>query len=294
MAEITTRIKEAIRVPHMEVNRMNSARILQCLIGEKRSLSLYALGFSYYAEMYFGFEEAWQELEDIGSWAAEYPCSPSSPSYEERISRLSVLLNMGDLHRTERLNADISRLHSSDPSVARLVINELHTMRIKDDIKTRIRENPHKLLAYVWVLYSALFNGGRFIRRQIVKAGSEFWGLTTEDGDIESFPAPLSFWSVSNDPNFQEEFKVCVNKADKLLTATESNDVVDESVWIIRRCKQLTEELDERTKKYIGSGHREVDDRDATLHSTSVTFPMRSHGFHEPKSNGGHPNACIT
>ncbi|KAF7586857.1 heme oxygenase [Aspergillus hancockii] len=174
MAGITARIKEAIREPHMEVNRMNSARILQCLIGEKRSLSLYALGFSYYAEMYFGFEEAWQEVENIGSWVAEYPCSSSSPSYEERISKLSTLLNMSDLRRTERLNTDTSRLHSADPEVARLVINELHTVRIKDDIKSCIMENPHKLLAYVWVLYSALFNGGRFIRRQILKAGPEF------------------------------------------------------------------------------------------------------------------------
>ncbi|KAF5857597.1 heme oxygenase [Aspergillus alliaceus] len=293
MAGITARIKEAIRVPHMEVNRMNSARILQCLIGEKRSLSLYALGFSYYAEMYFGFEEVWQELEDIGAWVAEYPCSSSSPSYEERISRLSVLLNMGDLHRTERLKADISRLHS-DPGVARLMIDELHTMRIKDDIKSRIRENPHKLLAYVWVLYSALFNGGRFIRRQIVKAGPEFWGLTTEDEDIESFPAPLSFWSVSDDPNFQEGFKSRVNEADKLLTAIERKDVVDESVWIICRCKQLTVVLDERTKNYISSEHSEVDDRDATLHSTSTAFPTSSHGFHESKSKGGQLNACVT
>jgi hypothetical protein len=275
----------------MEVNRMNSARILQCLIGEKRSLSLYTLGFSYYAEMYFGFEEVWQELEDIGSWVAEYPCSSTSPSYEERISRLLVLLNMGGLHRTERLKADISRLHSSDPGVARLVINELHTMQIKDDIKSRIRENPHKLLAYVWVLYSALFNGGRFIRRQIVKAGPEFWGLAPEDEDIESFPAPLSFWSVCDDPSFQEGFKSRVNEADNLLTAIERKDVVDESVWIICRCKQLTEELDKRTKNYKGSGHSEVDDRDATLHSTSTALPTRSHGFHESKSKGGHPNA---
>ncbi|KAB8227893.1 biliverdin-producing heme oxygenase [Aspergillus alliaceus] len=249
----------------MEVNRINSARIVQCLMGEKKSLSLYTIGFSYYAVMYFGFEEVWQELENTGSWVAEYPCSSSSPSYEERISKLSTLLNMDYLHRTERLKADISRLYSTNPDIARLVINELQIMRIKDDIKSCIRENPHKLLAHVWVLYSALFNGGRFIRRRIVKAGTDFWGLTTEDEDIKSFPAPLSFWSVSDDPSFLERFKNRVNRADKLLTVTERKDVVDESVWIICKCKQLTEDLDKRTKLYS---------ENSILPSAQITLPF--------------------
>ncbi|KAE8397086.1 hypothetical protein BDV37DRAFT_292511 [Aspergillus pseudonomiae] len=246
MTGITAMIKAAIRVPHMEVNRMNSARVLQCLSGEKRSLGLYTLGFSYYAEMYLAFEEAWRDLRD---WIVKYPCSSTSPTYEKRISDLLKLLSMVDLYRTERLIEDLRRLHSSYPAMTNLTTNESHDMHIKDVIKRRINENPHKLLAYVWVLYSALFNGGRFIRQVILKAGPGFWGLTTDD-EIQSFPPPLSFWAVNNDPEFHEAFKSRVNEAGELLTLHERQDVIQESVWILHRCKELTEELDERAKVY--------------------------------------------
>ncbi|KAE8361564.1 hypothetical protein BDV27DRAFT_147738 [Aspergillus caelatus] len=218
MTGITAMIKAAILVPHMEVNRMNSARVLQCLSGEKRSL------------------EAWEDLRD---WIAKYPCSSASPTYEKKISDLSKLLSMVDLYRTERLIEDLRRLHSSYPTITNLTTNESHDMHIKDVIKRRINENPHKLLAYVWVLYSALFNGGRFIRQVILKAGPEFWGLTTDD-EIQSFPPPLSFWAVNNDPEFRETFKSCVNEAGELLTLNERQD-------------ELTEELDERAKVYRDS-----------------------------------------
>ncbi|PLB48896.1 heme-binding peroxidase [Aspergillus steynii IBT 23096] len=242
MADITARIKEAIRDPHKEVNHMNTARIRLCLTGEKKSLVSYAVGFSFYAEIYLAFEEAWREIDNARSSDSDSSDGTDIVAYHEKIWQLSELIGMAGLNRTERLQADLACLRSLDPAIAHLTEGKLDNTHTREDVISRIREKPHRLLAYAWVLYQALFNGGRFIRRQLIKAGPEFWGISPED--LASFPPPLSFWHVPDDPSYEKEFRSRVKEAEGLLTTAETDDVIEESVEIICRCKALTEELD--------------------------------------------------
>ncbi|KAI9042158.1 biliverdin-producing heme oxygenase [Aspergillus affinis] len=247
MTDITARIKEATRVPHGEVNHMNTDRIRKCLTGEKKSLVAYAVGFSFYAEIYLGLEEAWREIDASAPSDSESSEDTGVSAYQNKIWQLSELIRMDSLNRTERLQADLACLRSLDPAIARLTDRELNNTHIREDVRSRIREKPHRLLAYAWVLYQALFNGGRFIRRQLIKAGPKFWGLPEEDDEgLASFPPPLSFWHVPDDPNYPQEFRCRVKEAEGLLTTAETDDVIEESVGIICRCKALTEELDKR------------------------------------------------
>lgn len=50
--------------------------------------------------------------------------------------------------------------------------------RFTAHIKKAVKANPHVLLAYAWVLYMALFSGGRYLRASLQTAGGlgdEFW-----------------------------------------------------------------------------------------------------------------------
>ena len=250
---------------------MNSDHIRGCLIGERKSRPFYALGFSCYAEMYLGFEAAWTELTNVEYGLGTIGCTRHTEDHEynARIAKLGTLLAVEGLPRTARIEADIKRLRS-DPATARLV-TDWPLGKTYEDIRCRIINAPHKLLAYAWVLYSALFNGGHFIRRQLLKAGPEFWGLSDEE-DITSFPEPLSFWSVNDDPAFRDQFKSRANEAGSLLTADERQDVVEESVSILCRCKELTEELAERTTNWLVYESDVADIRDATRLNTSDSY----------------------
>jgi heme oxygenase len=65
-----------------------------------------------------------------------------------------------------------------------------HTRRSVDS-------NPHVLLAYTWVLYLALFSGGRYLRAALAEAGgarAEFW---------ERDPSPVRPYSVTKDTPYR-------------------------------------------------------------------------------------------
>jgi hypothetical protein len=59
--------------------------------------------------------------------------------------------------------------------------------------KKAVEANPHVLLAYAWVLYMALFSGGRYLRASLKEAGGtgvDFW---TRD------PSPVRPYSITRD-----------------------------------------------------------------------------------------------
>jgi heme oxygenase len=62
---------------------------------------------------------------------------------------------------------------------------------IKLHIETRVRANPHLLIAYAWTLYLAVFSGGRYIRSNLCDAGEDFWlgRGTTSATHTQSAPA---------------------------------------------------------------------------------------------------------
>ncbi|KAK7905651.1 hypothetical protein LTR67_000374 [Exophiala xenobiotica] len=110
-------------------------------------------------------------------------------------------------------------------------------------ITAALSARPYVLLAYAWAMYLALFNGGRWIRRQLVSAGSNFW-----KGDA----FPLSFWDFGNGSGENEEdealklrFKDSLLAASSLLTEAEKEDVIEEAKRLFDMCSEMVLFLDE-------------------------------------------------
>ncbi|KAJ5860954.1 uncharacterized protein N7529_008264 [Penicillium soppii] len=250
MAEVDlpSKIRAAIKEPHGVVNRLNTARIPLCLPPLVQAPTLYTLGLSRYTEIYLGLEEIWHaQIGDFADWAGNISEDPSSyGSDAERVQAVLRLIYIPELLRTRRVEADFEALKLLDPSIAKLDMGKENAgSEFRRYMKEHIPAKPHLLVVYVWIMYQALFNGGRFIRLQLLKAGPEFWGLSPREMDPTAFPPPLSFWCVEEGEVVQAKFRNSVLKADKLLTETEREEILDESREIFRRCELITHQLDE-------------------------------------------------
>lgn len=231
------------------VNRLNTARIPLCLPPKVESTGFYTMGFSRWAEIYYGFEEVWYAvMGDHADWPSETSDDfDSFSSDEERVKAVLRSICMPELYRTRRLDSDFAALKLLEPSLAGLDADTANAGReFRQYLNERMPEKPHLLVAYIWIMYQALFNGGRFIRMALLKAGPEFWGLSPKEMDPTNFPSPLSFWCVENNDAIQAEFRSRVEKADKLLTEPERQEILDEALEIFRRCTAITLQLDEQ------------------------------------------------
>lgn len=113
---------------------------------------------------------------------------------------------------------------------------------------------PHVLVAYAWCFYMAVFSGGRWIRSELVKAGSDFWRPETgttekpaQDARLED--RGLSFWSFSGDYDgldIKEAFKQRLLAAEGLFTLDERIDIIEEAKTIFTLSSSLVRELDEK------------------------------------------------
>jgi hypothetical protein len=89
-------------------------------------------------------------------------------------------------------------------------------------------------------MYLAIFNGGRWIRKQLRDAGEEFW----------QGPAPLSFWEFEGDQDgddVHQIFKSNFEDAALLLTEEEWAGVVSEAPRVFDLCSDLVKVLDAST-----------------------------------------------
>ncbi|RAL68407.1 hypothetical protein DID88_007138 [Monilinia fructigena] len=106
--------------------------------------------------------------------------SQSSKVCPRTQSLLSHLLLPG-LLRSERLQADIRTLTGTpDHRIEEQLKTVSENGRLAEFIahtKQSVQTNPHVLLAYAWVLYMALFSGGRYLRAALKTAGGseDFW-----------------------------------------------------------------------------------------------------------------------
>lgn len=214
--------------------------------------SLYTLGISRYADLYFGLEEAWLScIGDPADWICEWSDKvvqdASIPSDKERVRHLLRLLYIPELPRTRPLEADLCLLRSMGPDDQLLNQSQHFGGEIRNDLYQRIMEKPHRLVAYIWVMYSAILFGGREIRAQLLKAGPEFWGLSVTDFASERTPSPLSFWNIDDNMAVRAKLRDRILGAEHLLTSQEREDVLKESKEIFRMFEVLTISLDEDT-----------------------------------------------
>lgn len=142
-------------------------------------------------------------------------------------------------------------------------------------IRRATAAKPHVLIAYAWVMYMAVFAGGRWIRGQLASGGREFWegagdvidrdsetdNKDNEDGKSAAAPkaAPginfdtlgdrglafFSFDGAHDGEDIKAAFKARLEDAEALLSPRQRAEVVAEAHAIFEWSIALVEELDE-------------------------------------------------
>ena len=198
---------------HTEVNRLITSRVPLALPPYSPNPFLYLQGLTSISQLYFSFEEAWQELI--------YAFLGGDKKDDGQQAFLARLVEPR-LWRTQRLEADIAFLTEKVGAAQEPAKEELQAR-----IKAAVAEKPHLLLAHAWVLYMAVFSGGRHIRAMLVGAGKEFWGTDGEGG--KSF---FYFEGQEDGEDIRTEFKRRFLEADGLFSEIQKDEIVAEAKWI--------------------------------------------------------------
>ncbi|KAJ5537881.1 hypothetical protein N7494_007360 [Penicillium frequentans] len=251
--DLLAKLREAIKGPHAAIHRMNISRISLCVPPQTLRPTLYTLGLSRYAEIFYGLEEEWVAfIGDPTDWIGEESVDripDSSLDSSQRMKSLLRILYVPELLRTRSLQADLSFLQSVDPSSTELIREQNPGLEIRRYIHDHVGQSPHLLVAWIWILYSAVLYGGRELRSQLLKAGPEFWDLSATELMAHRTPCPLSFWHIDGDGAVKAKFRTLMVDVDRLLTPQEQQDILNESLQIFQKLELLTLSLDEEAKQ---------------------------------------------
>jgi heme oxygenase len=196
------------------------------------------LGISRIAEIYYTFEKAWGDYLD----------SPSLGSKTD--ARYRALLQdalIPEIARSQRLSSDLAHLRAAWGHVDAHHHNEAVRSAVAH-ISASIQAKPYVLLAYSWIMYMALFNGGRWIREQLLDAGPSFWhgkGSPVDKSPIAQ--SYLSFWHFDGSTDGEDvklAFRARLVDAGSCLTEAEREDVVAEAQALFQHCLNIVMEID--------------------------------------------------
>jgi len=179
----------------------------------------------------------------------------TSPPSPQTLAFLQTLRPKG-LARSGRIKNDLQYLSGLHPTDFDVMLAQYPGEKVAEfcaHIRKSVGHKPHVLVAYAWCFYMAVFSGGRWIRGELVKAGSDFWSSGADSVPQESV-APLteiglSLWSFpgSRDgEDIKEAFKERLLAAESLFTDDERIDVIEEAKTIFKLCAGLVHELDEK------------------------------------------------
>ncbi len=161
-------------------------------------------------------------------------------------------LRMDELLRARRLRSDVlnivSKAGGRGPDTEAKGRPRLRAFVAH--IRSAAKGKPHLLMAYTWVLYMALFSGGRYIRARLRGAGGEFWSGGDEEGTADRY---LTFWSFEGGEDGEDlkaEFKDRFASVEERLTEGEKDEVVKEAVFVMRAVEGVVGEVAE----VIGEG----------------------------------------
>ena len=230
---------------HTRLNRLIVARFPLALPPNAEDPTIYALGLQCFAIVYLWFELVWTEIVALQPLDA-------SQTIDYRVLSALKHLYMPELLRTQSLKDDLScllrkPLDAVDDDFATL--ESPHIQAFVEHFEKRCASNPHVLVAYAWVFYMALFNGGRWIRAQLLAAQQGAWsGYLRDKEALSTTQSGLSFWYFPGDNEGEEtktEFKARLAEVGSLLTTEQREDIVDEACTIFEYCELLVKELDE-------------------------------------------------
>lgn len=183
---------------HAQLNKLILARLPLALPPHARDPSFYVSGLLHIAPIYITFESLWHDIIKPSSQGVDndesqttttssaFQTSPAESQThdadsKERIRSLLTDLYLPSLMRSGRLRSDIrsmtKRAASAVDDQLRLLSEGGHLGHFVDHIRSAVEHRPHVLLAYAYILYMALFAGGRFIRASLESVASRgsFW-----------------------------------------------------------------------------------------------------------------------
>jgi heme oxygenase len=243
--ELPVQINTATRKQHTELNRLIIDRIPYALPPKTTSPKIYALGLAAFAQIYLAFEHAFDDLER--SQNASDDQTPINDTHEQQLKTWLSTLRPTSLKRSPRLKRDLQYLPELDRSAFTQIDNETAT-----HILSLAASKPHVLVAYTWVMYMAIFSGGRWIRSQLASAEPEFWTSHTNAGPALAEKTPLgmpgfSFLSFDGEEDGEDikvEYKKQLAEGESLLTVQERKDIMEASQELFERCIAIVKKLD--------------------------------------------------
>lgn len=278
---LSKRINESTIASHAHLNRMITTCLPLAVPPHSTDSSTYLTGILHIAPIYLQFEKSWGALLDasqpLNRVAKGRPSKIASEDYFQKRQRDiagSILhsLRVPGLRRSDRLREDIQSLTGyTDKLVSAALASSGRLPSLKaftDHIETSVARSPHVLFAYSWVMYMAIFSGGRYLRATLQDAGEDFWtGETADPAKKQSTPAAsedspkkygrrgdpnnampgLSFFHFPGEEdgeNIKLEFKRRYAELELLLTDAEKDEVVQEAHIIFDSMGAIVKELD--------------------------------------------------
>ncbi|KAI6801719.1 hypothetical protein KC361_g1621 [Hortaea werneckii] len=252
---ISAEINKETRKHHTDLNRLIIDRLPLGLPPQAATPHELGQGIATFARIFIGFESVWQEIEDGEHRLSKY--DPKHAHEYDVVSSLAFLRPVG-LARTERLRKDLATISERTGSY---VTTKSGGRGIESRIREQVTARPWLLVAYAWVMYMAIFSGGRWIRQQLAQAGPGFWtgsstksdassphheekpGETNKKLEIPGFTF-LSFDSDQDGEEMKAEFKSRLAETEALLTDEERREVIEAAQGLFDDCIGLVHELD--------------------------------------------------
>ncbi|KAH7362521.1 hypothetical protein B0T11DRAFT_318198 [Plectosphaerella cucumerina] len=205
-------INAATRNVHAKLNKLIIARLPLALPPCAPDPSLYASGLLHIAPIYITFETLWQEIirqptghegsdVDHPSESNVGPIDNASDTSDPADHMTNVLrdLFLPGLMRSDRLRSDIRAITGWSPQVVneqlKTVSREGRLAEFIRHIRRAVEKRPHVLIAYSYILFMALFAGGRFLRASLESAAERdaFWEKSpspVRPGDLSCHRSP--------------------------------------------------------------------------------------------------------
>ncbi|KAI0810647.1 hypothetical protein GGR55DRAFT_118598 [Xylaria sp. FL0064] len=266
-------INAATRPLHTKLNKLVVSRLPLALPPQADDASQYVSGLLHIAPVYITFESLWKTILELPeSHHAEKDDSTATmsesagvqphgrPILDTRIEALLTKLYFEGLQRSQPLQQDLISLTGwSDLTLSEQLDNASKSPILSDflgHIEKSVGKSPHVLLAYAWVLYMALFSGGRFIRASLEAIYPAFWVPASSQrptpaalaGSAAASVQPLDFFRFStpeDGEDLKREFKKRLLEFESYLMAPEREEVIEESRRIFDFMIQLVGELDD-------------------------------------------------
>ncbi|KAG9236589.1 hypothetical protein BJ875DRAFT_217998 [Amylocarpus encephaloides] len=305
---LSQQINVKTRSLHTKLNKQILARLPLAIPPYSTTPSAYVSGLYHIEPIYHTFESLWQEIVDVqyqdeNLWEKHMEAPRGAEDHRAlsghedllikstatnpRIHSLLSFLHIPSLLRARVLRDDIYSLTRTSPEVVdeqlRRISSQGNLAEFVSHMNKSIRDRPHVLLAYAWVLYMALFSGGRILRGVLQDAsgsGTEFWGrelspVKPEDILSQSVTSPLkrrsrlqmntdglgffSFPGSQDGEDLKVDFKKRYAEIELRLTPEEKEEIVAEAQEIFKFMLGLITDLD------VATGTSETDMQAAKL-----------------------------